>query len=75
MNAFPNDKETCLPKMVLIDQLYMQFYVPDDLPGTESRALTRTLKSSRLHRALQKALTTALQQFPTLARVRSRLAR
>lgn len=70
-----HDKERTVPKSVMIDQLYIQLFVPEDLPERECRAIARALQSPRLHKALAAAFTSVVRRLSALTHVRVKLTR
>ncbi len=64
-----------MARNVLADQFHVSLFVPRGLPPAELSAVNRTLGNAGFVAALRRSVRQAVRQFPSLAKVRVRVAR
>lgn len=64
-----------MPKLLLIDAVYINSHVPARISDAEAGAIRRTLRGSRFMAALRQAVRGVFGRYPTLRRARVTLTR
>ncbi len=64
-----------MPRLILLDEFHLDFFVPRELRPAEIRAIRRTLDKVRFGVNLRRAIRDLLQRYPSLRKVRVTLTR
>ena len=64
-----------MPKMLLIDELYLTIKAPAGLPKASYQAILRALRYKRFHAGLHNAMREVLGRYPSLTNVKLEIHR
>lgn len=64
-----------MPKLLLIDVIHINAYVPPRIPDTYANAVHRTLHGSKFMAELRRAVRDVVRGYPSLTMLRVRLSR
>ena len=63
-----------MPKSVLLDEFWVQVFIPDRLTRVETTRIHRVLSSQRFQVTLTKTLRSHFARYPSLAKARVKVA-
>lgn len=64
-----------MPKHILVEELYLSFFLPKRLPAKQQAAIRKTLRKPGFQVALHRAVEVVTQRRPILRPVTVKLAR
>jgi hypothetical protein len=64
-----------MPKLLLIDVIHINAFVPSRIPDTHANMVNRTLHRSKFTADLRRAVRGVFRGYPSLNRVKFRLSR
>lgn len=63
-----------MPKSVMLDEFWVQVFIPERLTRVETNSIHRVLSSKRFRLSLTKTLRNLFARYPSLAKARVKVA-